>query len=56
MLIESALERAKALEEADFFETAHTAGAKAGQSAAPTDLDDVDHHFLTFIEAVNDKG
>lgn len=51
-----ALERAKMLDEADFFETAHTAAAKSGQSAPPVDLDNVDTHFLTFIEAVNSKG
>lgn len=49
------MERAKHLEEATFFESAHTAGAQAGQSSVPTDLD-VDEHFITFIEAVNDKG
>ncbi|GFZ43898.1 hypothetical protein JCM24511_01618 [Saitozyma sp. JCM 24511] len=49
------LERAKLLDEADFFEAAHTAAAQTGQSAVPTDLD-VDTHFITFIEAENLKG
>jgi ubiquitin carboxyl-terminal hydrolase L3 len=49
------LERAKLLDEADFFEAAHTAAAQSGQSAVPTDLD-VDTHFITFIEAENSKG
>lgn len=43
------------LDEATFFEAAHTSAAQAGQSAVPTDLD-VDTHFITFIEALNDKG
>jgi hypothetical protein len=50
-----ALERAKLLDEADFFTSAHTAAAQAGQSAVPTDLD-VDTHFIAFIEAINDQG
>ncbi|WWD17303.1 hypothetical protein CI109_101743 [Kwoniella shandongensis] len=49
------LERAKLLDETDFFEAAHTAAAHAGQSAIPTDLD-VDTHFIAFVEAVNEKG
>lgn len=55
-LISPALERAKLLDKADFFETAHTAAAKSGQSAPPVDLDNVDTHFITFIEAVNIQG
>lgn len=43
------------LDEATFFESAHTAAAQAGQSAVPTDLD-VDTHFIAFIEAVNSQG
>lgn len=50
-----ALDRAKLLDEADFFEKAHTAAAQTGQSAVPTDLD-VDTHFIAFIEAPNAKG
>lgn len=49
------VERAKLLDEADFFEAAHKAGAQTGQSAVPEDLD-IDTHFITFIEAANDKG
>ncbi|KAK1924210.1 peptidase C12, ubiquitin carboxyl-terminal hydrolase [Papiliotrema laurentii] len=49
------LERAKKLDEATFFESAHTTAAQAGQSAVPEDLD-VDTHFIAFIEAINDKG
>jgi ubiquitin carboxyl-terminal hydrolase L3 len=52
----SALERAKRLEGATFFEETHTNLAQSGQSAIPTDLDDVPEHFITFIEAKNDKG
>lgn len=44
------------LEEADFFETAHTSSAKSGQSAPPVDLDDVKSHFIAFIEATNSQG
>jgi len=50
-----AVERATLLDNADFFQAAHTAAASSGQSAVPTDLD-VDTHFITFIEALNDKG
>ncbi|KAL1405383.1 ubiquitinyl hydrolase 1 [Vanrija albida] len=49
------LERAKLLDEADFFESAHTAAAQAGQSAVPEDLD-VDTHFIAFVQAPNAKG
>ncbi|RSH80913.1 ubiquitinyl hydrolase 1 [Apiotrichum porosum] len=49
------LARAKLLDEADFFEEAHTAAAQSGQSAVPTDLD-VDTHFIAFVEATNAKG
>lgn len=51
----SAMDRAKLLDEADFFEAAHTSAAQAGQSAVPEDLD-VDTHFIAFIEGVNGKG
>jgi hypothetical protein len=51
-----ALDRAKMLEEADFFETAHTAAAQSGQSSVPTDLEDIEPHFITFIEAINGNG
>jgi ubiquitin carboxyl-terminal hydrolase L3 len=44
------------LDEADFFETAHKSAAQSGQSAVPTDLENVEEHFITFIEAENDKG
>lgn len=50
-----AVERATLLDNADFFQAAHTAAASSGQSAVPTDLD-VDTHFITFIEALNEKG
>ncbi|WOO85633.1 Ubiquitin carboxyl-terminal hydrolase isozyme L3 [Vanrija pseudolonga] len=50
-----ALDRAKLLDEADFFESAHTAAAQAGQSAVPDDLD-VDTHFIAFVQARNAKG
>jgi ubiquitin carboxyl-terminal hydrolase L3 len=49
------MERAKLLDEADFFQAAHTAAARTGQSAVPTDLD-VDTHFIAFIEATNSQG
>jgi len=51
----SAVDRAKVLEETDFFEAAHVTAAQSGQSAVPTDLD-VDTHFIAFVEAENDKG
>jgi ubiquitin carboxyl-terminal hydrolase L3 len=51
----TAVDRAKLLDEADFFEAAHSAAAQAGQSAVPEDLD-VDTHFIAFIEAENAKG
>lgn len=44
------------LDEADFFETAHKSAAQSGQSAVPTDLENVEEHFITFIEAENVKG
>ena len=44
------------LDEADFFETAHKSAAQSGQSAVPTDLENVEEHFITFIEAENAKG
>jgi ubiquitin carboxyl-terminal hydrolase L3 len=44
------------LDEADFFETAHKSAAQSGQSAVPTDLENVEEHFITFIEADNGKG
>jgi ubiquitin carboxyl-terminal hydrolase L3 len=47
--------RAKLLDEADFFEAAHTSAAQHGQSAVPEDLD-VDTHFICFIQAVNAQG
>ncbi|WWC94181.1 hypothetical protein V866_001020 [Kwoniella sp. B9012] len=51
----SALDRAKLLDESDFFTQAHTSASQSGQSSIPDDLD-VDTHFITFIEAVNEKG
>jgi ubiquitin carboxyl-terminal hydrolase L3 len=51
----SASARAKLLDEADFFEAAHTSAAQHGQSAVPEDLD-VDTHFIAFIEGINGKG
>ena len=47
--------RAKLLDEADFFQVAHTAAAQTGQSAVPDDLD-VDTHFIAFVQAENDQG
>lgn len=44
------------LDEADFFETAHKSAAQSGQSAVPIDLENVEEHFITFIEAENSKG
>ncbi|WVQ99418.1 hypothetical protein IAU59_006552 [Kwoniella sp. CBS 9459] len=49
------IERAKLLDEAEFFSTAHTAAAQTGQSAIPEDLD-VTTHFIAFVEGVNEKG
>jgi ubiquitin carboxyl-terminal hydrolase L3 len=51
----SGVDKAKKLDEATFFEAAHTAAAQTGQSAVPTDLD-VDTHFIAFVEAINDQG
>lgn len=51
----AALERAKFLESADFFESAHKAASQSGQSAVPENVH-VDTHFIAFIEAENEKG
>jgi ubiquitin carboxyl-terminal hydrolase L3 len=48
-------DRAKLLEDAEFFSTTHTNLAQQGQSSVPEDLD-VDNHFICFVEAVNAKG
>ncbi|WVQ72587.1 hypothetical protein IAR50_002145 [Cryptococcus sp. DSM 104548] len=52
----SGLERAKLLDETTFFSDAHTSAAQEGQSSVPTDLDNVDEHFIAFVEAVNEDG
>ncbi|OCF36844.1 ubiquitin carboxyl-terminal hydrolase L3 [Kwoniella heveanensis BCC8398] len=54
-LSKTPIERAKLLDEADFFTAAHTAAAQTGQSAIPEDLD-VTTHFITFVEGVNENG
>lgn len=49
--------RAKLLDEATFFEAAHTAAAETGQSAVPQGADkDVDTHFIAFVEAEDRHG
>ena len=50
-----AIDRAKLLDEADFFEAAHSAAAQSGQSAVPDDLE-ASGHFIAFIAADNEKG
>ncbi|WWC89359.1 uncharacterized protein L201_004281 [Kwoniella dendrophila CBS 6074] len=51
----SPLDRAKLLDESNFFSEAHLSASQSGQSSIPDDLD-VDTHFITFIEATNEKG
>lgn len=49
--------RAKLLDETEFFTEAHTTTAQGGQSVVPTgDAINVDNHFITFVQAKNDKG
>ncbi|BEI81329.1 hypothetical protein CcaverHIS002_0204890 [Cutaneotrichosporon cavernicola] len=52
------LARAKLLDETEFFSEAHTATAQSGQSEVPTGdaLENVDNHFLAFVQAKNEKG
>ena len=53
------IERAKALDEATFFEEAHKRVAMSGQSTAPRtaeELDDVDLHFISFVEGTAEDG
>jgi ubiquitin carboxyl-terminal hydrolase L3 len=53
------LERAKALDEATFFEEAHKRVAESGQSSVPRtaeELDDVDLHFISFVEGTAADG
>ncbi|WVR07037.1 hypothetical protein IAU60_004076 [Kwoniella sp. DSM 27419] len=52
----SPVERAKLLDEADFFTAAHTAAAQSGQSAIPEDLENVDNHFIAFVEGYDENG
>ncbi|WWC61873.1 uncharacterized protein I303_104458 [Kwoniella dejecticola CBS 10117] len=49
------LDRAKLLDESDFFSEAHLSASQSGQSSIPEDLD-VDAHFIAFVEAYNEKG
>ncbi|KAJ9095091.1 hypothetical protein QFC20_006741 [Naganishia adeliensis] len=52
------LERAKALDEATFFEEAHKRVAETGQSSVPRaeELEDVDLHFISFVEGTAADG
>ncbi|ODN79794.1 hypothetical protein L202_03697 [Cryptococcus amylolentus CBS 6039] len=50
------LERAKLLDETTFFSDAHTSAAQEGQSSVPTDLENVEEHFIAFVEAINEDG
>jgi ubiquitin carboxyl-terminal hydrolase L3 len=53
------LERAKALNDATFFEEAHKRVAESGQSSVPRtaeELDDVDLHFISFVEGTAADG
>ncbi|GHJ85334.1 hypothetical protein NliqN6_1736 [Naganishia liquefaciens] len=53
------IERAKALDEATFFEDAHKRVAESGQSSVPRtaeELDDVDLHFISFVEGTAEDG
>lgn len=52
-----ALERAKLLDNTEFFTEAHTASAQSGQSEVPTgEALNVENHFLAFVQAKNKKG
>lgn len=52
------LERAKRLDQADFFSKAHEAASKAGQSSVPETEEekDVDLHFISFVKAEGSDG
>ncbi|WWC70192.1 uncharacterized protein I206_104142 [Kwoniella pini CBS 10737] len=51
----SPIDRAKLLDESNFFSEAHLSASQSGQSSIPDDLD-VDTHFIAFIEAINENG
>lgn len=53
---ETALDRAKHLENAEFFSKAHSSALESGQTEVPQDLDNVEYHFIAFVEAVNEAG